>query len=107
MLMIYPSDAYRKYSRVRKWTLGLTGYKDKIAIIRASGAISRTRGPLSVSSSGIIAEKFIEKIRSIRGMQYLSIYEILVVNTFVARFIYRTNDTCDDFEVLILFFQSS
>ncbi|CAI9754118.1 unnamed protein product [Fraxinus pennsylvanica] len=71
-----PTVDYRKYSRVRKWTLGLTGYKDKIAIIRASGSISRTRGPLSVSSSGIIAEKFIENIRSVRESK---IYKAVVI----------------------------
>ncbi|XP_019189797.1 PREDICTED: serine protease SPPA, chloroplastic [Ipomoea nil] len=61
-----PTVDYRKYSRVRRWTLGLAGYKDQIAVIRASGSISRVRGPFSVSSSGIIAEQFIEKIRSAR-----------------------------------------
>ncbi|KAI8528747.1 hypothetical protein RHMOL_Rhmol12G0171300 [Rhododendron molle] len=63
-----PVVDYRKYSRVRKWTLGLSGGKDKIAIIRASGSISRVRGSFSVSSSGIVAEQFIEKIRSIRDV---------------------------------------
>lgn len=57
----------RKYSNVRKWTLGLIGGKDQIAVIRASGSISRTRSPLSVSGSGIIGEQLIEKIRSVRG----------------------------------------
>lgn len=38
-----------------------------IALIRASGSISRIEGPLSVSGSGIVGEKFIEKIRSVRG----------------------------------------
>ncbi|KAF9591956.1 hypothetical protein IFM89_010403 [Coptis chinensis] len=57
---------YKKYSRVRNWTLGLTGGKDKIAVIRASGSISRVRSPLSLSGSGIIGEQFIEKIRSLR-----------------------------------------
>ncbi|KAK1292292.1 hypothetical protein QJS10_CPB17g00481 [Acorus calamus] len=57
---------YRKYSKVRKWTLGLAGAKHQIAVIRASGSISRTRSPLSISSSGIISEKFIEKIRSVK-----------------------------------------
>ncbi|GAB4845333.1 hypothetical protein Ancab_038741 [Ancistrocladus abbreviatus] len=57
---------YRRYSRVRKWTLGLTGGKDKIAVIRASGSISRVRSPLSSPMSGIIAEQLIEKIRSVR-----------------------------------------
>ncbi|KAK6795334.1 hypothetical protein RDI58_008787 [Solanum bulbocastanum] len=61
-----PEVDYRKYSKVRRWTLGLTGYKDQIAVIRASGSISRTRGPFSSPSSGIIAEKLIEKIRSVR-----------------------------------------
>ncbi|KAK4735459.1 hypothetical protein R3W88_009720 [Solanum pinnatisectum] len=61
-----PEVDYRKYSKVRRWTLGLTGYKDQIAVIRASGSISRTLGPFSSPSSGIIAEKLIEKIRSVR-----------------------------------------
>ncbi|KAH1254460.1 Serine protease SPPA, chloroplastic [Glycine max] len=55
---------YRKYSRVRKWTVGIPGGKELIAIIRASGSISRVESQFSVSSSGIIAEKFIEKIRT-------------------------------------------
>ncbi|KAG0466381.1 hypothetical protein HPP92_017961 [Vanilla planifolia] len=57
---------YRKYSRVRKWTVGMEGGGDKFAIIRASGSISRTRGPLSSPGSGIIAEQLIDKIRSVR-----------------------------------------
>ncbi|KAJ4713276.1 serine protease SPPA, chloroplastic [Melia azedarach] len=57
---------YRKYAGVRKWTLGLTGGGDQIAVIRASGSISRVRSPLSLSSSGIIGEQLIEKIRSVR-----------------------------------------
>ncbi|KAH1111565.1 hypothetical protein AAZX31_04G144400 [Glycine max] len=57
---------YRKYSRVRKWTVGIPGGKELIAIIRASGSISRVESQFSVSSSGIIAEKFIEKIRTVR-----------------------------------------
>lgn len=61
-----PLVDYRKYSNVRKWTLGLIGGKDQIAVIRASGSISRTRSPLSVSGSGIIGEQLIEKIRSVR-----------------------------------------
>lgn len=58
----------RKYAGVRKWTLGLTGGGDQIAVIRASGSISRVRSPLSLSSSGIIGEQLIEKIRSVRGI---------------------------------------
>ncbi|KAI3673307.1 hypothetical protein L6452_39424 [Arctium lappa] len=61
-----PVVDYKKYSRVRKWTLGLSGGKDRIAVIRASGSISRVRGPFSSPSSGIIAEQFIEKIRTVR-----------------------------------------
>ncbi|KAI9117552.1 hypothetical protein K1719_011718 [Acacia pycnantha] len=57
---------YRKYSRVRKWTVGISGGKDLIALIRASGSISRIEGPLGMSGSAIIGEKFIEKIRSVR-----------------------------------------
>ncbi|KAB1212797.1 Serine protease SPPA, chloroplastic [Morella rubra] len=61
-----PTVEYRRYSGVRKWTLGLSGGKDQVAVIRASGSISRVRGPLSVPDSGIVAEQFIEKIRSVR-----------------------------------------
>ncbi|KAL3716870.1 hypothetical protein ACJRO7_008447 [Eucalyptus globulus] len=62
-----PLVDYRRYSRVRKWTLGLSGGKDLIAVIRASGAISRVKSPTSLpSSSGIIAEQIIEKIRVVR-----------------------------------------
>ncbi|XP_030493781.1 serine protease SPPA, chloroplastic [Cannabis sativa] len=57
---------YRKYCKVRKWTLGLLGGKDQIALIRASGSISRVRGPLSSPGSGIVGEQLIEKIRSVR-----------------------------------------
>lgn len=56
------------YSRVRKSTLGLDGGSEQIAIIRASGNISRTRSPLTITGSGIIAEQLIEKIRSVRGL---------------------------------------
>eukprot|EP00252_Welwitschia_mirabilis_P014721 TRINITY_DN3254_c0_g1_i1.p1 TRINITY_DN3254_c0_g1~~TRINITY_DN3254_c0_g1_i1.p1 ORF type:complete len:707 (-),score=128.67 TRINITY_DN3254_c0_g1_i1:275-2395(-) len=55
---------YRKYSRVRKWTLGLSGGRDCIAVIRASGSITRTRS--NIPMSGIVSEKFIEKIRQVR-----------------------------------------
>ncbi|KAI6675365.1 hypothetical protein NL676_003271 [Syzygium grande] len=62
-----PLVDYRRYSRVRKWTLGLSGGKDLIAVIRASGAISRVKSPTSLpSSSGVIAEQIIEKIRVVR-----------------------------------------
>ncbi|KAJ0571461.1 putative peptidase S49, ClpP/crotonase-like domain superfamily [Helianthus annuus] len=61
-----PIVDYKKYSKVKKWTVGLSGGKDKIAVIRAAGSISRVRGPFSSPSSGIIAEQFIEKIRSVR-----------------------------------------
>ncbi|KAI3976801.1 hypothetical protein MKX01_008659 [Papaver californicum] len=57
---------YKKYSRVKNWTLGLTGGKDQIAVIRDSGSISRVKGLLSISSSGIVGEQFIEKIRKVR-----------------------------------------
>ncbi|GLU20300.1 hypothetical protein SLE2022_365080 [Rubroshorea leprosula] len=61
-----PLVDYRKYSSVRKWTLGLTGGRDQIAVIRASGSISRVRSPLSTPTSGVIGEQIIEKIRRIR-----------------------------------------
>ncbi|KAL8143856.1 hypothetical protein V2J09_016888 [Rumex salicifolius] len=61
-----PLVDYRKYSGVRKWTLGISGGKEQIAVIRASGSISRVRGPFSSSSSGIVAEQIIETIRKVR-----------------------------------------
>ncbi|KAK2985724.1 hypothetical protein RJ640_023691 [Escallonia rubra] len=45
------------------------GGKDQIAVIRASGSISRVRSPLSSPSSGIVAEQFIEKIQSVRDLK--------------------------------------
>ncbi|PKI43925.1 hypothetical protein CRG98_035759, partial [Punica granatum] len=61
-----PMVDYKKYSRVGKWTVGLSGGKDLVAVIRASGSISRVKGPLSTPSSGVIGEQIIEKIRSVR-----------------------------------------
>ncbi|KAM5576000.1 hypothetical protein ABKV19_014764, partial [Rosa sericea] len=51
-----PMVDYRKYSKVRKWTLDLSGGKDKIAIIRASGSISRVRGSFSLLGSSVVGE---------------------------------------------------
>ncbi|KAG6587615.1 Serine protease SPPA, chloroplastic, partial [Cucurbita argyrosperma subsp. sororia] len=59
-------SAKMKYSKVRQSTVGLSGGGDQIAVIRAGGSISRVKSPLSVPSSGIIGEQFIEKIRSVR-----------------------------------------
>ncbi|GJX61065.1 serine protease SPPA, chloroplastic, partial [Tanacetum coccineum] len=55
-----------KYSEVKKGTLGLSGGKDKLAVIRASGDINRVEGSMFSPISGIIAETFIEKIRKVR-----------------------------------------
>ncbi|KAJ0886183.1 putative peptidase S49, ClpP/crotonase-like domain superfamily [Helianthus annuus] len=52
-----------KYSRIRKWSVGLSCGKDRIAVIRASGSI----GPV-----GIIAEQFIKTISKVRGIRRLS-----------------------------------
>ncbi|XP_059638680.1 serine protease SPPA, chloroplastic-like, partial [Cornus florida] len=67
---------YRKYTRVRKWTLGLSDGKDKIVIIRASGRISRVRTALRTPSSGIISKQFIHKICSVRTSK---IYEAVII----------------------------
>ncbi|KAI7986081.1 hypothetical protein LOK49_LG14G00363 [Camellia lanceoleosa] len=56
----------RGHSMVGKWTVGLLSGKDLIAVIRASGRISRARG-LNVPSSGVVGEQFIEKIRRARA----------------------------------------
>lgn len=47
-------------------------------MIRASGSISRVRSPLSGPGSAIIAEQFIEKIRSVRGIHDLIITIYLI-----------------------------
>lgn len=75
-IILFAKKNYRKYSRVRQWTLGLGGGKERIAIIRASGSISRTSSLFSSPSSGIVAEQLIEKIRSVRGWLLL-LLEIL------------------------------
>ncbi|KAG1327492.1 putative Serine protease SPPA, chloroplastic [Cocos nucifera] len=71
---------YRKYSRVRKWTLGLEGGKEQIAIIRASGSISRTRSPLSIPSSSIVGEQLIEKIRTEGPYNW---HDVIAIETLV------------------------
>ncbi|MED6110184.1 hypothetical protein PIB30_040600 [Stylosanthes scabra] len=58
---------------VRKWTLGISGGKDLIAIIRVSGSIRRGDDSSGGRSSGIIAGKFIEKIRKVRGKQFKAV----------------------------------
>lgn len=62
----------RKYSKVKEWTLGLSGGRTKIAVIRAVGGISRARGGLGVSGDGIVSDTFIEKIRRVRGFSLAS-----------------------------------
>ncbi|KAI3686584.1 hypothetical protein L1987_80264 [Smallanthus sonchifolius] len=61
-----PLIDFKKYSRIRKWSVGLSGGKDRIAVIRASGGISRVGGSFFSPSSGIIAEQFIKKIIKVR-----------------------------------------
>ncbi|KAL8216069.1 hypothetical protein R6Q57_022906 [Mikania cordata] len=61
-----PLIEYKKYSRIRKWILESLGGKNQIAVIRASGSISRVAGSFFSPSSGIIAEQFIKKIRKVR-----------------------------------------
>jgi hypothetical protein len=59
----------RRYSKVKEWTLGLSGGGSKIAVIRAVGGISRARGGgLSVGGEGIVSDTFVEKIRTVRGI---------------------------------------
>ncbi|KAM0018991.1 putative peptidase S49, ClpP/crotonase-like domain superfamily [Helianthus debilis subsp. tardiflorus] len=61
-----PLIDYKKYSKVRKWSVGLSGGKDRIAVIRASGSITRVGGSFFSPSSGIVAEQFIKKISKVR-----------------------------------------
>eukprot|EP00245_Coleochaete_scutata_P009806 TRINITY_DN3318_c0_g2_i1.p1 TRINITY_DN3318_c0_g2~~TRINITY_DN3318_c0_g2_i1.p1 ORF type:complete len:675 (-),score=159.34 TRINITY_DN3318_c0_g2_i1:158-1915(-) len=58
---------YRKYSRVKESTLGLAGRGEMIAIVRASGGISRGGGGRSVNmSDSITSEALIKKIRQVK-----------------------------------------
>ncbi|XP_076922333.1 serine protease SPPA, chloroplastic-like [Bidens hawaiensis] len=68
----YYDELTWSYSRVSKWTLGLSGGSDEIAVIRASGSITRVRRP-HTSNSGIIAEQFIEKIREAYDSRYKAV----------------------------------
>ncbi|RHN63763.1 putative peptidase S49, ClpP/crotonase-like domain-containing protein [Medicago truncatula] len=58
---IVPFLKYRKYSGVRKETVGISSGKEQIAVIRASGTISRVGG------KGIIAEEFINNIHRVKA----------------------------------------
>lgn len=58
---------YKKYSKVSKWTLNLAGGGNRIAVIRASGSISRKEGGgLGAGGDGIASDTFIDKIRLVR-----------------------------------------
>ncbi|MCI10185.1 protease 4-like, partial [Trifolium medium] len=57
----------RKYSRVRKWTVGISSSKELIAVIRASGTIKCVESPSSSPSKGITANKFIAMVRKVRA----------------------------------------
>ncbi|GAQ82938.1 hypothetical protein KFL_001300010 [Klebsormidium nitens] len=54
---------YRRYSRVKEKTLGLTG-RDRIAVIRAAGGISRGKG--GRTGSGIGSDALIQQLRRVR-----------------------------------------
>jgi hypothetical protein len=68
MFIYFPFVFYRKYSRVKLWSLNLSGSKDQIAVLRAVGSISRTRGGINVGGDGIVSDQFIEQIRRVRGL---------------------------------------
>ncbi|CAL1403807.1 unnamed protein product [Linum trigynum] len=63
---ILPTVDYRKYSRVKNWTLGLNGGKDEIAVIRTSGLIVNSWSLLNFPGSGIIPADVIKQIRLVR-----------------------------------------
>ncbi|MFS7939452.1 putative peptidase S49, ClpP/crotonase-like domain superfamily [Helianthus anomalus] len=65
-----------KYSRIWKWSVGLSDGKDRIAIIRASGSITRVGGSFFSPSSGIVAEQFIKKISKVRDSKR---YKALII----------------------------
>jgi hypothetical protein len=74
MFIYYPFLFYRKYSRVKLWSLNLSGSKDQIAVLRAVGSISRTRGGINVGGDGIVSDQFIEQIRRVRGPFSLALH---------------------------------
>lgn len=73
----------RKYSKVSKWTLNLAGGGNRIAVIRASGSISRKEGGgLGAGGDGIASDTFIDKIRLVRGMRAFTVpYSIVFYNS--------------------------
>lgn len=75
----------RKYSKVNKWTLNLAGSGNRIAVIRASGSISRKEGGgLGGGGDGIASDTFIEKIRLVRGMRAFTVpYPSPAMSVFV------------------------
>lgn len=76
----------RRYSRVREWTVGLSGGKDLIAVLRASGRIICARGPFNIPSSSIIGEQFIEKISMVRGMLFsYQVHKIFIIMSALRR----------------------
>jgi protease-4 len=56
----------RKYSRVRKWTVGISSSKKElIAVIRASGTIKCVESPSTSPGKDITAKKFIAMVRKV------------------------------------------
>jgi protease-4 len=55
----------RKYSRVRKWTVGIPSSKELIAVIRASGTIKGVESPSTSPGKYITAKKFIAMVRKV------------------------------------------
>lgn len=63
------------------WTLDLAGGGNRIAVIRASGSISRKEGGgLGSTGEGIASDTFIEKIRFVRGMQAITAPHFIVIS---------------------------
>eukprot|EP00271_Cylindrocystis_brebissonii_P014057 TRINITY_DN3502_c0_g1_i1.p1 TRINITY_DN3502_c0_g1~~TRINITY_DN3502_c0_g1_i1.p1 ORF type:complete len:807 (-),score=143.61 TRINITY_DN3502_c0_g1_i1:294-2714(-) len=57
----------RKYSKVQEKTLGIGGRGDRIAVIRAVGAIARGKG--GGAMGGVRSEDFIALVRKVKGMK--------------------------------------
>ncbi|KAI8028163.1 hypothetical protein LOK49_LG02G00938 [Camellia lanceoleosa] len=73
-----------------KWTVGLSGGMDLIAVIRASGRISHAQG-LNVPSSGIVREQFIEKIRRVSELR--GEIQVICVDVQPVHHVVRTLET--------------
>ncbi|CAN0923480.1 Serine protease SPPA, chloroplastic [Linum grandiflorum] len=61
-----PTIDYKRYSKVRNWTLGLNSGEDAIGVIRASGLVVGKWGLLNIPGTAITPDNIIKQFRIIR-----------------------------------------